>query len=366
MTEIEASIVLNMLAHLGPIRFKKLKEYFGSALSILQAREDALQAVEGIGKEVAASIRSWEQQVDLRAELTHVENVGARVLTLDDPGYPPLLRDIHDPPILLYCLGTLEKRDQEQGIAIVGTREASHYALEATKKIGYQLAYAGLTIYSGLARGIDTIAHQAALAAHGRTVAILGSGLVHFYPPENIPLAQKIVSSAGGALLSEFPMNTRPSKHTFPKRNRIISGCAFGLLVMEAGRRSGALISAHEALEQGRSLYSIPGRIDHPRALGSNRLLQQGAKLVMEAEDILNDFPMLFSQVPRLEKSKAPPALHGEELLLYQTLGDDPMPIDEIIAKSCLPAATVSSRLLALELSHHVQSVPGGRYIKVL
>lgn len=364
MTETEASIVLNMITHVGPIRFARLYEHFGSAASILRATGASLQRVNGIGHEIAESITTWEKQVDLRAEIDRVEAFGATVLIIQDEIYPSLLRNISDPPILLYCWGNLEKEDQHHGVGIVGTRDSSHYALEATKKLGYQLAYAGLTVYSGLARGIDTAAHQAALAARGRTVAVLGSGLEHIYPQENIPLAEKIISS--GAVITEFPMSTKPSKQTFPKRNRIISGASFGLLVVEAGLRSGALISANQAIEQGRSVYSIPGRIDQPQALGSNKLIQQGAKLVMEAGDILSDFPILFSSQPKLEKSKPALALQGEELIIYEAIGEEATLIDQIIAKSSLPAATVSSRLLALELSGHVRPSPGSRFMKLI
>ncbi len=364
MTETEACIVLNMIAHVGPMRFGKLYEHFGSSVAILKATGNSLRGVEGIGYEIADSIQTWEKQVDLTTEINRIERFGAHVLIAQDNSYPELLRHIEDPPIVLYCWGKLEEHDQRHGIGIVGTRDASHYALEATKKLAYQLAYAGLTVYSGLARGIDTAAHQAALAAHGRTVAILGSGLEHIYPKENIPLAEKI--STSGAVLTEFPMNTKPSKQTFPKRNRIISGSSFGLLVTEAGLRSGALISAHQAIEQGRSIYSLPGRIDQANALGSNKLIQQGAKLVMDAADILSDFPLLFSEQPALEKSRPHLSLQGEELMIYQSIGDDPTLIDDIIAISSLPAATVSSKLLALELSGHVRGAPGGRFIKLM
>jgi len=247
----------------------------------------------------------------------------------------------------------------------VGTRKASHYATEAAKKLGYQLAYSGLTVFSGLARGIDTAAHQAALAANGRTVAVLGSGLAHLYPEENIPLAEKI-AAGHGAVISEFPMGTTPARQTFPKRNRIISGCSFGLLVVEAGLNSGALISAREAAEQGRTLYAVPGRIDQPGTLGSNRLIQQGAKLVIDAGDILSDLPMLFATTPELSRSRPKVELSADELLVYEAIGEDPTPVDVIIANSGLSAGSVSSRLLALELGRHVRSVPGNRFIKLL
>lgn len=364
MTETEASIVLNMLRHVGPIRFARLKKYFGLASSILSATYQELCSLEGIGSEVATSITQWQRSVDLAAEVRKIEALGAKVITSLDSEYPQLLREIVDPPIVLYVLGKLDKCVESHGVAVVGRRAPSHYAMEAAKKLSYQLAYAGLTIYSGLARGIDTIAHQAALAAQGRTVAVLGSGLSELYPPENKVLAEKIVET--GAVISEFPMGMKPSLQSFPRRNRLISGASFGVLVVEAQLKSGALITAHQALEQGRSLYALPGRIDQPGALGSNRLIQQGAKLVMDATDILTDLPLLFPHPPELKQTQKKIDLQGEEILIYQAIGEDPTPIEVIIEKSCLPAATVSSRLLALELNLHVRSLPGSQFVKLL
>lgn len=364
MNETEASIVLNILPQVGPIRFARLREHFGSAVKILNATEYELRQVSGIGEEVSSLICSWEKEIDLTAELKLVREAGAHVVTAADTEYPSLLREIADPPIVLYVLGNLIKQDHRCSMGVVGARVASHYALEATKKLTYQLAYAGLTICSGLARGVDTAAHQAALAANGRTIAVLGSGLGKLYPRENELLAEKI--SASGAVITEFPMNTAPSKHTFPKRNRIISGCSFGVLVVEAGAHSGALISANQALDQGRSLYAVPGRIDHPMAVGSNRLIQQGAKLVIEAADILHDFPVLFSEPPQLEETQPKNLLVAEDLAIYHAIDNDPTPIDQIIKKSCLPAASVSSRLLALELAGHVRALPGPCYVKLI
>ena len=365
MNDTEAAIVLNLLPQVGPVRVRRLTERFGTLSAILAAKGTDLRSVEGIGPEVSSIITSWGDHADLDKELAFVEQAGARVLTQADSEYPALLKEIHDPPIVLYILGKLEERDQQNGIGIVGTRRASHYAAESAKKLGYQLAYSGLTIYSGLARGIDTAAHQAALAANGRTVAILGSGLAAIYPEENIPLAEKIASGSG-AVLSEFPMAMTPTKQTFPKRNRIISGCSFGLLVVEAGLNSGALISAREAGEQGRSLYAVPGRIDQPGTLGSNRLIQQGAKLVIDAGDILSDLPLLFANPPELQSSRPRIDLSSEDLLVYEAIGDDPTPMDAIVAKSGLPVATVSSRLLALELGRHIRTLPGSRFVKLI
>ena len=365
MNDTEAAIVLNLLPQVGPVRVRRLTERFGTLSAILVAKGSDLRGVEGVGPEVSSIITSWSDHADLDKELALVEQAGARVLTQADSEYPVLLKEIHDPPIVLYILGKLEERDHQNGIGSVGTRRASHYAAESAKKLGYQLAYSGLTIYSGLARGIDTAAHQAALAANGRTVAILGSGLAAIYPEENIPLAEKIASGSG-AVLSEFPMAMTPTKQTFPKRNRIISGCSFGLLVVEAGLNSGALISAREAGEQGRSLYAVPGRIDQPGTLGSNRLIQQGAKLVIDAGDILSDLPLLFANPPELQSSRPRIDLSSEDLLVYEAIGDEATPMDAIVAKSGLPVATVSSRLLALELGRHIRTLPGSRFVKLI
>ncbi|MBX9742413.1 MAG: DNA-processing protein DprA [Chthoniobacterales bacterium] len=364
MTETEACVLFNLLPRVGPVRFARLKKHFGSAVAVLRASRQELCHVEGVGGEVAASIKNWEQQIDLAAEMKRIAVAGASVIIASDAQYPSLLREIYDPPVVLYLFGKLEEHDQRHGIAIVGTRNPSHYAMEVTKKLSYQLAYAGLTIYSGLARGVDTLAHQGALAAQGRTIAVLGSGLGELYPPENELLAEKIATA--GAVITELPMQAKPSPQSFPRRNRIISGCSFGVLVVEARLKSGALITAHQAVEQGRSLYAIPGKIDQPTALGTNRLIQQGAKLVIDAQDILQDLSMVFSQVPELSQSQAKVVLQGEDLAIYQAIGEEGSLIDAIIEKSCLPPATVSSRLLALELGNHVRSLAGNRFVKLL
>jgi DNA processing protein len=362
MTETEAFIVLNMLRGLGPVRVRRLLAAFGSPQAILAARKADLRAIDGIGADVADSIASWESQADLNDELNRIAAVGARVITTTSSEYPPLLREIHDPPTVLYIQGGLLDRDRH-AIGIVGTRKPSHYASDCAKKLSYQLAYAGLTIVSGLARGIDTAAHQAALAAQGRTIAVLGSGLEALYPPENRTLADKIAAS--GAVITEFAMSVQADRQTFPMRNRIISGMSIGLLVVEAGAKSGALISANQAGEQGRSIYAIPGRIDQAGSLGSNRLIQQGAKLVLSAQDILDDFGLLFPAEPEITPIRAVPVLDGEQLAVYNALAEDETGIDELVAKCGLPTQTVSSTLLALEMRRLVKQLPGQRFVKI-
>src|SRR6185295_7312804 len=218
-----------------------------------------LRHVEGVGTTLAEDIAAWERIVDLPDELARIETFGAQVITQESSEYPRQLQEIYNPPIVLYVWGTLTERDHH-AISVVGSRKTSHYGLECAKKLSYQLAYAGFTVVSGLARGIDTAAHLGALAAQGRTIAVIGSGLMDLYPPENLDLAKKITES--GAVVSEFPMQFPPSPQTFPYRNRIVAGWGRGLLVVEAGLNSGALITAQQANEAGRFVYAVPGPID--------------------------------------------------------------------------------------------------------
>lgn len=363
MNEREAFVALNLLPGIGPVRVQRLLEVFESPERILSAKADRLRAVRGIGVEVAEGIVSWQEKVDPVGELNRARAGGVEVLTWSDPAYPKLLREIYDPPIVLYVWGDATAWDTRT-VGIVGTRKPSLYAAETTKKLAYQLASAKLTVASGLARGVDTAAHYAALAAHGRTVAVLGSGLEKLYPPENFELAEKIASS-GGAVVSEFPMGMSADRQTFPMRNRIISGLSFGLLVVEAGGRSGALISASQAGDQGRSVYAVPGRIDHPGALGSNRLIQQGAKMVLCAQDILDDLGMIVLENGASDSSENPPQLSENEGIIMEAIGDDEVSMDALIGKCGLPTPLVSSTLLALEMRKLVRQLPGNRFAKL-
>src|SRR6185369_13025077 len=294
MNATEACIALNMLPTVGPVRLRKLLEVFREPQQILAAKRGDLRKVERIGNEVADQISNWESTIDLPAELQRIRDFGANVITQQSPLYPRALREIHAPPIVLYILGELMDRDHH-AIGVIGARRTTHYGTESAKKLSYQLAYAGLTVISGLARGNDTAAHQGALATKGRTVAVIGSGLSKLYPPENAALAEKI-RSGHGAIVSEFSMAIEPDRQTFPMRNRIISGWSHGILVVEAGLNSGALITASQALKQGRSIYAVPGQINVPTAQESNRLIQQGAKLVTRASDLRDDLQMLLPE----------------------------------------------------------------------
>lgn len=362
MTHTEACIALNMVPRLGPVRLRRLLEMLGSPQRVLTASVSELQQAEGIGPDVARSIAGWEQTVDLAAELRRIAEFGATVITPESPEYPPLLREIHAPPIVLYVWGELTERDRH-AVGVVGSRKPSHYATECAKKLSYQLAYSGLTVFSGLALGIDTAAHQGALAARGRTVAVIGSGLGRLYPQRNRELAERI-ADGNGAVISEFSMDVSPDKQTFPMRNRIVAGCSFGLLVVEAGLTSGALITATQAADQGRAIYAIPGRIDHPGALGSNKLIQQGAKLVQSAQDILDDMGMLFPEVPSISTPTPPLELSDSERAVLLAVGDDEAHFDMVALRSQLPTATVSSTLLALEMRRLIKQLPGARFVR--
>ena len=365
MNATEACIALNMLPTVGPVRLRKLLQVFKEPQQILAAKRNDLRKVEGIGGEVADQISNWQSTVDLAAELGRVREFGATVITQESPSYPKSLREIHAPPIVLYVWGELEERDHH-AIGIIGARRTTHYGMESAKKLAYQLAYAGLTVISGLARGIDTAAHQGALAAKGRTIAVIGSGLAKLYPPENAALADKI-RAGNGAIVSEFSMAIEPDRQTFPMRNRIISGWSHGTLVVEAGLNSGALITAAQALEQGRSVYAVPGHINAPSAMGSNRLIQQGAKLVMDASDVLDDLQILLPETkPSPEAALRPlPPLSEEERRVYNAIDASETPIDQIAVKCDLPSAIVSSTLLRLELKRLVKQLPGKYFVKL-
>jgi DNA processing protein len=361
MTETEACVALNLIPNMGPVRLRKLLARFETPQRVLAAKPAELRSVDGIGPELAAALGEWESRVDLPGELRLIKEFGARVITQSAPEFPPQLRQIHNPPIVLYVWGELTERDRH-AIGVVGSRKTSHYGMESAKKLSYQLAYAGLTVISGLARGIDTAAHQGALAAHGRTVAIIGSGLMDLYPPENAALAEKITHS--GAVISEFPMKFPPSTQTFPYRNRIVAGWGNGVLVVEAGLSSGALITANQALENGRLVYAVPHPIDRPASMGGNRLIQQGAKLVMSAGDILDDLQSLFPELPQAPKTKEVSLSDQEAGVLAQVRADE-TGLDEIVNGSELPLHKVSATLLSLEMKRLVKQLPGQLYVRL-
>jgi DNA processing protein len=364
LTPQEALVALNLLPKIGPIRVRRLLELFGSPAAILGAPKNRLMQVNGIGEETASILHSWQDHADPTAELLEAKERGISIITQDDPDYPAPLRDAYDPPLLLYVWGKLEPRDKH-AISIVGSRRATHYGTQATKKFGYQLAQAGFTIISGLARGIDTAAHEAAIAAAGRTIAVLGSGLGKLYPPENLALAEKI-ASGHGAVVSEFSLNTAPDKQTFPMRNRIVAAWARALLVVECPAWSGSLITANLASEYGKTVFAVPGPIDKPTSAGCNQLIRDGATLVAEPSQLLDDLGDLpFSRAAAIVESSAEiPELPAEEAAVFAAVTLDESTVDRIIERSGLPAHVVTANLMKLEMRRLVRAFPGFRYAR--
>jgi len=377
LSSIEALVALNSLPKIGPVRVRRLLELFGDPSAILAAPRDRLLRVDGIGEDSATILRGWQDHADPVTEMRDAAERGIAIVTQDDPAYPAPLRNTYDPPLLLYVWGTLAARDRH-AIGVVGSRRSTHYGNQATKKLAYQLAHAGFTIISGLARGIDTAAHEAAVAAGGRTIAVIGSGLARLYPPENLGLAEKI-ADGHGAVVSEFPLHTPPDKQTFPMRNRIVAAWSQAVLVVECPSWSGSLITANLASEYGKPVFAVPGPIDKPTSAGCHQLIREGATLVMDASQILDD-------LGELPLAAAPPAgtggagdaadpaaagghlptpdLPADEAVVLALVGPDEVAVDRLIESSGLPASVVTATLLKLELRRLVRPLPGFRYVR--
>lgn len=367
MTKSEAFIALNMIDGVGPARLRKLLEHFGDAVSILRAQKRELMAVNGIGEELATAISDWEKTIDLSGEIKRIEEFKCKVVCIEDPDYPPLLKQIYDPPIVLYVKGEILPKDKS-AIAIVGSRLTTHYGVESARKLAYQLAYAGVTVVSGGARGIDTAAHQGALMGKGRTLCVLGTGLNIVFPPENKELFEKI--SSAGAVISQYPFNRRGDKQSFAIRNRVIAGLSLGTVVVEANLTSGALLTANFAAEYGRQVFAVPGRIDSPRSKGCHDLIKKGAKLCEGVEDILSEFEYLFPAGKLNDAAAQSPLfpaleLSDNEKTVFQSLKEnEEISVDEIIQNTGLPSSTVAVVLFSLEMKRLVRQLPGKLYVK--
>ncbi len=362
MTDQEAYLILNALPAIGPVQTRRALEATGSVQALLADSGSQLARVEGLTRPAIDALKNWQEHFDLEAELKKIAQHDVTILHWDHTAYPERLKEIYDPPLVLYCRGDVEALSK-QGIGVVGSRRTTYYGLETAKKLSYQMAYAGLCVNSGLARGIDTAAHQGALAAKGRTVAVLGSSLDHLYPAENKALARKIVEQRG-AVISEFPFGTPPDRRTFPMRNRIVSGMSMGILVVEAGQSSGALITAKMGLEQGRTIYAVPGQITSPESKGCHGLIKEGAKLVEDVEDILAEYEFSFSKSEIAPKRPWPDDLSPEEKKILEVMQTEEMQMDVLIQKCGLPSPAVSSSLLRLEMRKLVRQLPGKVFIK--
>lgn len=366
MDSREALVALNLVEGVGPVRVRQLLEFFGDAASVLKASKQQLLSVRGIGEETASTIAKWENSVDLAGELKRISDYGCRIVTQDDEEYPAMLREIYDPPVVLYVKGALTAADKNS-VAIVGSRQTTHYGIETARKLGYQLAYTGVTVVSGGARGIDTAAHQGALSAKGRTVAILGTAINIVFPPENAELFERI--AANGAVISQFPFNRNGDRQSFAIRNRIVAGMTLGTVVVEANMTSGALITANFATEYGRQIFAVPGRIDSPRSKGCHDLIKKGAKLCEGVEDILSEFEYLFpssNRPPSPSETGMLPSLElsANEQKVYDVLGKEELSIDEVIRKCGLPASPTSVALFSLEMKRLIRQLPGKMFLR--
>jgi DNA processing protein len=355
-----------MIERVGPVRLRRLLDHFPDPTAMLGAPVGELGRVPGIGSDVATAIATWEETVDLESELRRIRDFGCEVLIAADEAYPPLLREIYDPPIVLYCKGQMTPQDRD-AVALVGSRQTTHYGQEMARRLAYQLAYVGVTVVSGGARGADTAAHQGALQAKGRTITVLGHGINRVFPPENLALFERIAAS--GAVITQFPFGRKADRQTFPIRNRIVAGMTMGTVVVEAGISSGALITANMAVDAGRQVFAVPGRIDSPQSKGCHELIKKGAKLCESAEDVLSEFEYLFPPSNRpaspAETGTLPAlSLSDHEQRVWEAVGTDETPLDPIIRRSGLPASTVSVALLSLEMKRLVRQMPGKLFVR--
>lgn len=348
----------NIVPRIGPVRFRALLQHFGSLEAAWQASSLQLEAA-GLDRRALQNLVALRARLSLDEEWAKLERLGIHILTWEDETYPRLLKEIDDSPPVLYVKGELTPAD-EWAVAVVGTRHATVYGKEVARQLAGDLARNKVTVVSGLAYGIDTIAHQAALQAGGRTIAVLGSGLDIIYPSENRALAEAIAKS--GALVSEFPLGTRPDAQNFPPRNRIISGLSLGTVIVEGTETSGAMITARYALDQGREVFAVPGNITYSSSRGTNMLIRDGrAKLILSVEDILVELNLSMVKQQATMRQIMPE--NETEALLLRHLSSQPIHVDELRRRVDLPIAEVSSALALMELKGMVRQVGGMNYV---
>lgn len=356
-------IALNMIPGLGNIISKKLLERFGSPEDIFKAPISELMAVEGLHQKIAKRIAKKEFSTDPSEELKRVEQFGARVITYSDPSYPPMLKEIHDPPILFYMKGKDIPRSLPL-VALVGSRNPTHYGLKVAEEMGQALAKRGLGIVSGMARGIDSAAHWGCIKGRGFTIAVLGTGVDVAYPSSNQKLRGRITES--GTMISEFPMGTSPEPRNFPIRNRVISGLSRGVVIVEATKKSGSLITASSGLDQGREVFAVPGNVYSLKSTGCHFLIKQGAKLVENPDDILEELGLTCENSFKSDNMKDPLQLplDASEKHIYDMISDYPTHIDQITKNGQLEPAEASSILMRMELKGVIKQLPGKMFVR--
>ena len=355
-------LALNRASGVGPMTLQILLEYFDSPKDILSATQSELESLSLKKSQVSSLLNpDWS---GVEKDLLWLEGENNHICIIGDENYPTLLRQIPDPPLLLYILGNPKVLGFQQ-IAIVGSRTPTPMGKETAYEFSQYLASIGIVVTSGLALGIDAAAHRGTLAVGGMSIAVMGTGLDRVYPARNRDLAHEI--SETGALVSEFALGTSPKPGHFPRRNRIISGLSRGVLVVEAALKSGSLITAHQALEQGREVFAVPGSIHNPLAKGCNALIRQGAKLVETAQDILEEIPEFIAEIstePALDHAVELDELDSEYQNVLDNVGFEPTSVDIVIARSGLTAEAVCSMLLVLELQGFISLMSGGQYCR--
>jgi DNA processing protein len=354
-------VALSRVKGLGCVGFKKLAAHFADPTAALSARPAELKNVSGLDKDAIEGLLGFSEWVEAEAEIRRAREAGVRIVPFIDPQYPARLRTIADPPPLLYIKGEFTAAD-EKAVAIVGSRSASDYGRKVARNICRGLASLGFTVVSGMARGIDGTAHESALDGGGRTIAVLGSGVDRIYPPEHEGLFERIARQ--GAVISELPLGARPVAFNFPARNRLISGLSLGVVVVEATEKSGSLITAAHALEQNREIFAVPGEVGSSRSRGAHRLIRQGAKLVENADDIIEEIaPQLARpEGARRRQRVLPQDCSDDTRKIFGILQERILHIDEVIETSGLSSALVSQILLELELQGFLRQLPGKRY----
>ena len=356
-------LALHLISGLGNVAFKNLLDRFDSLERVFEATIPQLMEVEGVRKEIAKSIVNRKFSKDPEMELEKIKGSGARIITYQDQTYPTALKKIHDPPMLLYIKGN-EIPNNVIFIGVVGSRNPTHYGLKAAEKIGQGLARRGLGVVSGMARGIDSAAHWGCLGGRGFTIAVFGTGIDTTYPASNKKLLQQIIEK--GSAISEFPLGTPPEPKNFPIRNRIISGLCMGTVVVEATKNSGSLITASQALDQGREVFAVPGSIDSFKSTGCHFLIKQGARLIENSDDILDELGLNYRFAPKTDtfrKEQLPP-LDESEKIIFDIIGDYPIHIDQITRQGNMEPREVSSILMRMELKGIIKQLPGKMFVR--
>jgi DNA processing protein len=364
--ELASIVRLSLVDGVGPRTRQRLLERFGTPAAVLAAAPSELREVEKVGATLAARIAAAGEEINAEAEIALCQRHGISILTEADASYPRMLREIPDPPGLLFVRGAFQPNDAV-AVGIVGTRHGTPYGLRQAERLAAGLARAGVTVVSGLARGIDAAAHRGALAAGGRTLAVLAGGVLNIYPPEHDKLAEEVVRQ--GAVISEQPPRSTPLAGTFPQRNRLISGMSLGVVVVEAAERSGALITARHAMEQGRDVFAVPGNVDSRASHGCHRLLRDGAILVETVDDVLEQLGPLVEAMPRDDgRTIHHPAelmLNDIERKVLDAIASEATAVDAVVAQSGLGIAQVLSTLSVLEMRHLIRRLSGTTVIRI-